>query len=89
MKLWVEPNQIFTDKGIYQRFMGRLLYLAHKRLHLAYSLSVVSQYMHEPGEQHMNAIIRILSYLKGAHRKGIMFTKHVDLQSIKVCIDVD
>ncbi|RVW48679.1 Retrovirus-related Pol polyprotein from transposon RE1 [Vitis vinifera] len=27
---------------------------------LAYALSVVSQYMHNPGEQHMNAVMRIL-----------------------------
>ena len=69
--------------------MGRLLYLAHTRLDLAYSLSVVSQYMNDPGEQHMNAIIHILRYLKGAHRKCIIFTKHADLQSIKVYIDAD
>ncbi|RVX10895.1 Retrovirus-related Pol polyprotein from transposon TNT 1-94 [Vitis vinifera] len=27
---------------------------------LAYALSIVSQYMHNPGEQHMNAVMRIL-----------------------------
>ena len=43
---WAEPNQIPTDKGRYQRLVGRLLYLAHTRLDLAYALSVVSQYMH-------------------------------------------
>ena len=30
------------------------MFLAHTRLDLAYALSVVSQYMHNPGEQHMN-----------------------------------
>ena len=35
--------------------------------------------MHNPGEQHMNAIIHILRYLKGAPGKGIMFTKHADI----------
>ncbi|RVW46152.1 Retrovirus-related Pol polyprotein from transposon RE1 [Vitis vinifera] len=33
---------------------------AHTRPNLAYALSVVSQYMHNPREQHMNAVIRIL-----------------------------
>ncbi|RVW64621.1 Retrovirus-related Pol polyprotein from transposon RE1 [Vitis vinifera] len=32
----------------------------HTRPDLAYALSVVSQYMHNPGEQHMNAVMRIL-----------------------------
>ena len=45
--------------------------------------------MHNPGKQHMNAIIYILRYLKGALGKGIMFTKHDDLQSIKVYTNVD
>ncbi|WJZ81667.1 hypothetical protein VitviT2T_001496 [Vitis vinifera] len=57
MKLCVESNQVSTDKGRYQRLVGRLMYLAHTRPDLAYALSVVSQYMHNPGEQHMNAVM--------------------------------
>ena len=37
----------------------------------------------------MNVIIRILRYLKGAHGKGIMLTKHADIQIIKVYTDAD
>ncbi|RVW80473.1 Retrovirus-related Pol polyprotein from transposon RE1 [Vitis vinifera] len=48
---------------------------------LAYALSVVSQYMHNPGEQHMNAVMRILRYLKNAPGKGILFAKNVNHQS--------
>ena len=51
------------------------MYLAHIRPDLAYALSVVSQYMHNPGEQHMNAVMRIWKYLKNAHRKRILFAK--------------
>ena len=50
MKLWVEPNYIPNDKGRYQRLVGRLLYLAHTRPDLTYALSVMSQYMRNPGE---------------------------------------
>ncbi|KAL6348723.1 hypothetical protein AAG906_019459 [Vitis piasezkii] len=59
-KLCVEPNRVSTDKGRYQRLVVRLMYLAHTRPDLAYASSVVSQYMHNPREQHMNAIMRIL-----------------------------
>ncbi|RVW28893.1 Retrovirus-related Pol polyprotein from transposon RE1 [Vitis vinifera] len=89
LKLCVEPNQVSTDKGRYQRLVGRLMYLAHTRPDLAYALSVVSQYMHNPGEQHMNAVMRILRYLKNAPGKGILFAKNVDHQSIEVYTDVD
>ncbi|RVW75978.1 Retrovirus-related Pol polyprotein from transposon RE1 [Vitis vinifera] len=62
---------------------------AHTRPDLAYALSVVSQYMHNPGEQHMNAVMRILRYLKNAPRNGILFAKNVNHQSIEVYTDAD
>ncbi|RVW36637.1 Retrovirus-related Pol polyprotein from transposon RE1 [Vitis vinifera] len=89
LKLCVESNQVSTDKGRYQRLVGRLMYLAHTRPDLAYALSVVSQYMHNPGEQHMNAVMRILRYLKNAPGKGILFAKNVNHQSIEVYTDAD
>ena len=89
LKLCVESNQIPIDKGRYQRLVGRLMYLAHTRPDLAYALSVVSQFMHNPGEQHMNSVMRILRYLKSAPGKGIMFTKKEDWQNVSVYTDVD
>ena len=74
LKLCVETNRVPVDKGRYQRLVGRLRYLAHTRLDLAYALSFVSQSMHNLREQHMNAVMRILRYLKFAPGKGILFT---------------
>ncbi|KAM1767570.1 hypothetical protein ACFX12_045644 [Malus domestica] len=76
MKLSIDLNQVLVDKGMYQWSVGRLMYLAHTRPDLAHALSVVSQYIHDPGEQHMNAVMRILSYLKGSPGKGILFKKN-------------
>ncbi|RVX13689.1 Retrovirus-related Pol polyprotein from transposon RE1 [Vitis vinifera] len=89
LKLCVEPNQVSTDKGRYQRLVGRLMYLAHTRPDLAYALSAVSQHMHNPRDQHMNVVMRILGYLKNAPGKGILFAKIVDHQSIEVYTDAD
>ena len=55
------------------------MYLAHARPDLAYALSVVSQFMHSPSEEHMNAVICILHYLKSSLGKGILFTKRDNL----------
>ena len=65
------------------------MYLAHTRLDLAYALSIVSQFMQNLGEQHMNAIMRILRYLKSSLGKGILFTKNKDYQSIDAYTDAD
>ena len=78
-----------VDKGRYQKLAGRLMYLAHTRLDLAYALSIVSQFMHNLGEQHMNAVMRILRYIKSAPGKGILFTKNVDCQSVDAYSDAD
>ena len=63
-KLGLYPNQKPTNKGRYQRLVGKLIYLSHTRPDIAYTASVVSQFMHCPSEEHMEAIIRILRYLK-------------------------
>ncbi|KAB2595517.1 hypothetical protein D8674_030967 [Pyrus ussuriensis x Pyrus communis] len=55
---------------------------------IAYVVSVVSQFMHSPSEDHMAAVMRILSYLKGAPRKGLIFRKHRHME-VKGYIDAD
>lgn len=89
LKLCVETDQVPVDKGRYQRLVGRLMYLAHTRPDLAYALSIVSQFMHNPGEKHMNAVIRILRYLKSAPGKGILFTKNEDFSNVDAYTDAD
>ena len=74
----IEPNlklQPVEAKNVierekYQRLVGRLIYLSHTRLDIAFVVSVVSQFMHSPGSQHFEATYRILGYL------GLLFKKH-------------
>lgn len=56
------------------------MYLAHTWQNLAHVLGVVSQFMHNPGEQNMNVVMRILRYLKKSPGKAIMFKKNNHLQ---------
>ncbi|CAL5382404.1 unnamed protein product [Camellia sinensis] len=42
-------------------------------------MGVVSQFMHNPSEDHMGAVVRILRYLKSSPGKGLMFSKNVHL----------
>ncbi|CAM8893378.1 unnamed protein product [Rhodiola kirilowii] len=74
--LTILPDQVPTDKRKYQRLVGRLIYLSHTRPDIAYAVSVVSQFMHSPSEQHMDAVFRILKYLKKAPGKGLLFRKN-------------
>jgi hypothetical protein len=55
--------------------VGKLIYLAHTRPDLAYAVSVVSQFMHDPRVRHMEAVNRILQYLKATPGRGILFKR--------------
>ena len=37
-------------------------------------MSVVNQFMHNPIKDQMSVVVRIILYLKGALRKGLMFS---------------
>ncbi|XP_058780011.1 uncharacterized mitochondrial protein AtMg00810-like [Vicia villosa] len=73
-KLWGEGS-VPVDTGRYLRLVGKLIYLSHNRPDIAFSVSVVSQFMHSPYEEHLEAVYRILRYLKGKHGKGLHFKK--------------
>ncbi|RVX22830.1 hypothetical protein CK203_008228 [Vitis vinifera] len=51
-------DQAPMDTGRYQRLVGKLIYFSHTRPDIAYVVSVVSQFMHNPSEDHMDAVIR-------------------------------
>ncbi|XP_075112438.1 secreted RxLR effector protein 161-like [Nicotiana tabacum] len=55
---------------------------------IAYSVSLVSQFMHDPQDPHMQAVFHILRYLKSAPGKGLIFSKHGHLQ-IEAFTDAD
>ncbi|KAL6223469.1 hypothetical protein ACLB2K_006856 [Fragaria x ananassa] len=80
--LAIYPNQIPTDKGRYQRLVGRLICLSHTKYDIAYDVSVVTQFMHSYSEEHMDAVYHILKYLKMTPEKGLLFEKKVELEVV-------
>ena len=45
-----------VDKEMYQHLVGKLIYLAHNHPNIAYSVSVISQFMHDPREAHLQSV---------------------------------
>ncbi|CAH9083140.1 unnamed protein product [Cuscuta epithymum] len=89
------PNVQLTSEGIpfedperYRRLVGKLNYLAVTRPDIAYSVSVVSQYMSSPTVDHWNAVEHILCYLKGTPGRGIVYQNH-DHMRIECFADAD
>lgn len=79
-KLELAEEDIEVDKGMYQRLLGRLIYLLHTRLVIAYAVSVINQFMHNHKNVHLQAAYKVLFYLKVTLGKGIMFKKNDRLQ---------
>ena len=69
-----------ANKEQYQRLVGKLIYLAHTRPDIAYAVGVVSQFMHNPQEEHMEAAMRIVRYLKGSPDRGVTFRSTGNLE---------
>ena len=77
-----------VKKKSYQRLVGRLIYLAHTRPDIAFAVSVVSQHMHSPKVAHLQAVYKILNYLKGSPGKGLFFRKNAS-REVKIFTDAD
>jgi hypothetical protein len=54
VKLWGE-GCVPVDTGRYQRLVGKLIYLSYTKPDIAFLISVVSQFMHFPFEEHLEA----------------------------------
>jgi hypothetical protein len=61
------------DRERYQRLVDCLIYLSRTRPDISFAVSMVSHYMHDPREGHMNVVCQILRYLKSALGKGLIF----------------
>lgn len=88
MKLQPAKIEDVTNIDRFQHLVGRLIYLSHTRPDIAFAVSLVSQFMHAPGQEHFETIYRILRYLKGSPGKGLLFRKNGHLQ-VEVYTDVD
>ena len=83
-----EDDGSFIDKKRYQRLVGRLIYLSHTRPDIAFAVSLVSQHMHSPKEAHLQAVYRILRYLKNSPGKGLFFQKNAS-KDVEIFTDAD
>jgi len=85
-KHWSREAVGLVDKERYQKLVGKLIYLSHTRPDITYAVGIVSQHMQNPNEEHNEAVIRILRYLKGTPGLGLQFCKHNE-RSIEVFTD--
>ena len=78
-KLGEARENAIVECWMYQCLVGKLIYLSYTKPNIVDNVSVISQFMHSPSEVHLEAIYKILCYLKSTPRKGIFFKKNEEL----------
>uniref|UniRef100_A0A2N9EKK0 Integrase catalytic domain-containing protein n=1 Tax=Fagus sylvatica TaxID=28930 RepID=A0A2N9EKK0_FAGSY len=73
LKLMPDKGDFVDDPDTYRRLVGKLIYLTITWPDISYAVSIVSQFMTNPRVPHMNAVIRILKYLKNAPGRGLFY----------------
>ncbi|CAN6683923.1 unnamed protein product [Malus baccata var. baccata] len=66
---------LLSDPTYYRSTVGALQYLTWTRPDLAFAINQVCQYMHSSRTIHLQAVKRILRYLKGTVDSGLWLTK--------------
>ncbi|CAM8944795.1 unnamed protein product [Rhodiola kirilowii] len=87
-KLSQSTSPVLEDPTKYRRPVGQLIYLTVMRPDLAYAVHVLSQYMHEPREDHLKAAHKVLRYLKLAPAQGLFYPANQHL-TLKAYCDAD
>jgi len=87
-KLALATGQLLDSPDQFRRLIGRLIYLTITRPDLSYAVHILSQFMQEPKQEHMDAACRILRYLKATPGQGILL-KTDNLLHVEAYCDAD
>lgn len=80
----IEDKEEKMSKVPYANVVGSIMYnMVCSRPDLAYAISVVSMFMSNPGEKHLEALKWILRYIRDTTCNGLLFTgKPTDSDSL-------
>ncbi|KAL3617184.1 hypothetical protein CASFOL_038931 [Castilleja foliolosa] len=68
-----------VDATSFRKLVGSLQYLAFTRPDISYAINKLSQFMHNPRQTHMQALKRVLRYLKGTIHHGLFLNRNASL----------
>jgi hypothetical protein len=80
VKLNANEGDLVEDTTMYRHIVGSLIYMTITRLDLSYVVGVVSQFMQTPRKPHLDAMRRILRYIKHTSQCGIFYEAKSRLQ---------
>lgn len=81
-KLVLEDGTGAANASYFRSLVGGLNYFSHTRPDIAFSVSLISRFMHSPSKQHLGAAKRILRYVAGTTSYGIFYSKVSDFRLV-------
>ncbi|KAL0399852.1 UNVERIFIED_CONTAM: Retrovirus-related Pol polyprotein from transposon RE1 [Sesamum radiatum] len=65
LKFTGDTGAALARPDVYRRLVGCLLYLSFTRLDISYACQQLSQFLQHPCQQHLDAALHLVRYLKG------------------------
>ncbi|KAL0361000.1 UNVERIFIED_CONTAM: Retrovirus-related Pol polyprotein from transposon TNT 1-94 [Sesamum radiatum] len=88
IKFAADAGAHLANPKTYRRLVGRLLYLNFTRPDTSYAAEQLSQFLQHPCQQHWDAALHLVRYLKGSMHKGLFFPSTNSLK-LKAFSDAD
>lgn len=79
-RLTLTATPLIPDPEQYRRLVGCLIYLKVTRPDLSYAVHTLVQFMQAPREEHLEAAMRVVRYIKQNLGQGILLTADNDFQ---------
>ncbi|KAK8923598.1 hypothetical protein KSP39_PZI019101 [Platanthera zijinensis] len=77
-----DSDKLLTNPKYYRCLVGKLIYLTVTRPDISFAVGVVSRFMHAPRTSHLQAVERILRYLKIAPGQGLVYKPSTSLSLV-------
>ncbi|XP_061354779.1 uncharacterized mitochondrial protein AtMg00810-like [Gastrolobium bilobum] len=85
LKLSSDSGDFLPDPSVYRRLISRLIYLTITRPNLSYTVNLLSQFMAAPREPHLQAVHRLLGYVKSTIGQRLFYSSITSLQLNAFC----
>ncbi|XP_043807337.1 secreted RxLR effector protein 161-like [Manihot esculenta] len=79
-KLHVDDGIELANASYFIRMVGGLIYLTHTRLDIAFSVGVISKFIHYPSKHYLGVAKRFICYIVSIVDFGLWYTKAADFR---------